>query len=237
MNRPEAAMILAAGFGTRMGDLTRSCPKPLLEVSGKALIDHALDLLVDAQIPRAVINIHYLGHMLGAHLEDRTDPALTFSPEDPILDTGGGVVNALPALGRAPFCTLNSDAIFSGPNPIEGLAEAWSPADMDALLLLVPTTNARAYTRNGDFLLDPETGTPSRRGTLDSAPFVYAGAQIITPDAFNDCPDGPFSMNIVWDRLLATGRLKAAVYPGLWVDVGTPDGLLEAERVLNGHRP
>ena len=226
-------MILAAGFGTRMGELTRNRPKPLLPVAGRALIDHALDTAAEAGIRRAVINLHYRGEQVRAHLAGRRVPEVAFSEELPeILDTGGGVAQALPLLRRRPFAVLNSDAVFAGPNPLRTLAAAWAPGRMDALMLLVPVARARAYTRAGDFFLPPNGAIPVRRGESAAAPFVFTGAQILSPAALRDAPAGPFSLNLVWDRLLAEGRLAAVAYPGDWVDVGTPEGLAEADRLL-----
>jgi MurNAc alpha-1-phosphate uridylyltransferase len=232
-------MVLAAGFGTRMGTLTRTRPKPLLTVGGRALIDHALDAAATAGVRRAVVNLHYRGAQIRAHLAGRQAPRIAFSEEAPdILDTGGGVVQALPLLGPGDFFALNSDAVFAGRNPLAVLAGAWAPARMDALLLLVPAARARAYTRAGDFFLDAdgdadaEGGAPRRRGDAPSAPLVFSGAQILAPHAMAGAPPGPFSLNLVWDRLIARRRLAAVTYPGCWVDVGTPEGLAEAERAL-----
>lgn len=229
-------MVLAAGFGTRMGALTRARPKPLLQAGGAALLDHALMHCAEAGVTRAVVNLHYLGVQIRAHLDGRRDPEILFSEEQPeILDTGGGVVQALPLLGDAPFYTLNSDNVFAGGIPLADLAAAWEPARMDALMLLVPIERARAYSRPGDFFLEPGTDRPRRRGEADRAPFVYTGAQIIRPEVFRDAPAGAFSTNVIWNRLLAEGRLAATVYDGSWVDVGTPEGLAEADRVLREH--
>lgn len=230
---PRTAMILAAGLGTRMRPLTDRLPKPLLEVAGRTLIDRALDLAEGAGVACAVVNLHYLGHMIGAHLEGRDRPEILFSPEEPaILETGGGIRHALPMLGPDPFFTLNSDAVFAGPNPLTLLARAWDPAAADALMLLVPRARARAYARPGDFFISGQGAAPVRRGAEATAPLVFTGAQIIAPGAFADMPEGPFSLNLVWDRLLASGRLRAITYPGLWVDVGTPAGLAAAEAAL-----
>ena len=230
---PTTAMILAAGFGTRMGALTRARPKPLLRVAGRALIDHALDTAAAAGAARAVVNLHYLGDQIRAHLAGRTAPAVAFSDETPeILDTGGGVVQALPLLGPGAFFALNSDAVFAGRNPLGVLAGAWQPARMDALLLLVPIGRARAYTRAGDFFLDTDSGAPRRRGSAAQAPLVFSGAQILSPRALDDAPGGAFSLNLVWDRLIGAGRLAAVTYPDEWIDVGTPEGLAVAERTL-----
>lgn len=229
---PDTAMILAAGFGTRMGALTRLRPKPLLPVAGRALIDHALDMAAAGGIRRATINLHYRGPQIRAHLAGRQIPALSFSKEPEILDTGGGIARALPLLGNAPFAVLNSDAVFAGPNPLDALAAAWAPERMDALMLLVPTAHAHAYGRAGDFFLPGEGCAPVRRGKAASAPLVFTGAQILSPDALADAPEGAFSLNLVWDRLLDTGRLAAITWPGNWVDCGTPEGLAAAERLL-----
>ena len=228
MTALKTAMIMAAGFGTRMGALTAATPKPLLPVAGKPLIDHALDYCAAAGVTRHVVNLHYLGDQLRDHLDARSD--IAFSEEAEILDTGGGVTQALPLLGRDPFYTLNSDAIFTGPPPLQTLADAWAGEDMDALLLFVRREAAIGYTRAGDFSL--AGGRPVRRGEADSAPYIYAGAQIIRPEAFADAPSGAFSTNFIWDRLAEAGRLSAVVYDGGWVDVGTPEGLKLADEAL-----
>ena len=229
----DTAMILAAGFGTRMGALTQDLPKPLLQVGGRPLIDHSLDIAAAVGVRRAVINLHYRGDLIRAHLTGRTAPSVAFSEEKPyILDTGGGLIHALPLLGRNPFAVLNSDAVFPGVNPLRVLAAEWDAERMDALMLLVPAARARAYTREGDFFLPAEGAAPARRGHALRAPFVFTGAQIIAPIALDGAPTGAFSLNLVWDSLLAAGRLRAVTYPGEWVDVGTPEGLQEAERTL-----
>lgn len=234
---PDTAMVLAAGLGTRMGPLTAHCPKPLLRLGGRAMIDLVLDRCAEAGVTRAVVNLHYLGDMMRTHLAARAAPTVRFSEEAPeILDTGGGVAQALPMLGAAPFYVVNSDSVWLGQNPLAALAGAWDPSAMDALLLLVPRARARAYVRPGDFFLAAEGGVPRRRGAAETAPLVYSGAQIVAPRALAGAPEGAFSMNLVWDRLIAAGRLAAVTYPGGWVDVGTPAGLVEAEAGLREAR-
>lgn len=228
MSGPDTAMIMSAGFGTRMGALTAETPKPLLPVAGRPLIDHALGYCAEAGVTRHVVNLHYLGDRIRAHLEGRDD--IAFSDEAEILDTGGGVTKALPLLGAAPFYTLNSDGIFVGPPALTTLADAWRADEMDALLLMVRREAAIGYTRAGDFRLEGDR--PVRRGQAAAAPYVYTGAQIIKPEAFADAPDGAFSTNVIWDRLLAKSRLSAVVYPGGWVDVGTPEGLKLADEAI-----
>ena len=229
----NTAMIMAAGFGTRMGVLTQDVPKPMLALQGRPMIEHTLDHVRGAGIATAVINLHYRSDRIREYLDGCASPEIRFSEEQPeILDTGGGIVQALPMLGDAPFCVLNSDAVFLGPNPIGILMQHWDDASTDALLLKVPKQRAIAYTREGDFFLDEATGKPTRRGDAESAPYVYAGVQIIRPEAFRNAPEGAFSTNLIWNDLLAKHRLRAAVYPGRWVDVGTPGGLEAAETEL-----
>ncbi len=224
-------MVLAAGFGTRMRPLTETRPKPLIEVAGRALIDRALDHVAAAGVGRAVVNLHYRGCMIREHLAGRRRPAIAFSEEAPaILDTGGGIVAALPLLGAGPFLAVNADAVWAGPEPLALLAEAGLPEGALARLLVVPRAQARGHAGAGDFAPDG-TGL-RRRGAAAEAPLVYTGAQLIAPAAFEGAPAGSFSVNRVWDRLIAERRLAALVYPGTWVDVGTPAGIAEAEAAL-----
>ena len=230
MAPPHTAMVLAAGFGTRMGELTANTPKPLLPVRGRPLIDHVLERCVEGGAARAVVNLHYLGDQIRDHLADRQKPRIEFSEETEILETGGGLAKAAPLLGDDPVYTINSDAIWTGAMPLPQLAEAWDADRMDALLLLVRRENALGYTRAGDFFAD--NGVLRRRGDAPVAPFVYSGAQIFSPGALDGAPSGAFSLNIIWDQMLAKGRLFGVVYEGGWVDVGTPAGLTLANEAL-----
>jgi len=237
MSAPTTAMVLAAGFGTRMGDLTKDTPKPMLHMAGRPLIDHGVDIAENAGAANVVVNLHYLGDQIRKHLASRTSPRVAFSEEQPeILDTGGGLKHALPLLGNDPVYVVNSDAVFAGPNPLVQLADAWDAEVMDVLLHMVPVKQAHAYTRAGDFFLDTDGEAPRRRGEADRAPLIYTGAQIVAPHVFANTPTGPFSMNLIWDRLLECGRLAAVSYAGEWIDVGTPEGLIMAEHVLSENR-
>lgn len=222
---PDALMLFAAGFGTRMGALTVDRPKPLLPVAGKPLIDHALDLVDAAGIETTVVNAHYKSAMIRDHLAAR---AVTVTEEPEILETGGGLRAALPLLGDRPVFTLNSDAIWQGPNPLDLLRETWDPTIMDALLLIVPRKNAIGFQRDGDF-------TMTANGQLARGPGdVYSGAQIVKTVGLSQIPERVFSLNRLWDQMLASGRLYGVIYPGLWCDVGTPQGLALAEEMI-GH--
>jgi len=227
--KPDAVMIFAAGLGTRMGELTRDRPKPLLEVGGRALIDHALALVRAAGVRRIVVNTHAHPEQMRAHLE-RVAPEVLISHEPELLETGGGLKRALRLLGHGPVFTLNADMVWSGPNPLEALAAAWLPGD-GALLTVLPRGVAVGHGGPGDFFLEPD-GRLRRRGAAATADLVYTGAQIIDAAVLDGFADGVFSLNAVWDRLIAEGRLRGNVHPGGWVDVGRPDGIALAEAEL-----
>ena len=223
---PDAVMLFAAGFGTRMGALTAERPKPLIEVAGRPLVDHALEIAEGIAPRRIVANLHYLPDALEAHLAPR---GVALSRETPdILETGGGLRAALPLLGPGPVFTMNTDAVWDGPNPLALLRKAWDPARMDALLLCLPRDRALGHAGRGDFVIGPD-GRAARGPGL-----VYAGAQIIEPSGLHDIPMRAFSLNLLWDRMLAAGRLHAIAYPGRWCDVGRPEGIALAEAMLEG---
>ena len=231
---PRRAMLLAAGLGRRMRPLTATAPKPLIEVHGKALIDHALDRLAEAGVETAVVNVHYLADLLEAHLARRSRPAIIVSDErDALLDTGGGMRKALGHFGGAPFFLMNTDGIWlEGARPnLARLAEAWDAARMDALLLLAPTATSVGYDGVGDFVMSPE-GRLSRRAEREIAPFVYAGVAILHPRLFADSPDGAFSLNMLFDRAIEQERLWGLRLDGLWMHVGTPAAIKEAEATI-----
>ncbi|MEX0366316.1 MAG: nucleotidyltransferase family protein [Ruegeria sp.] len=221
---PDAIMLFAAGFGTRMGALTRDRPKPLIEVAGRPLIDHALDLARGVEPSRIVANLHYLPDQLAAHLEPQ---GVALSREEPeILETGGGLRAALPLLGPGPVFTLNTDAIWAGPNPLHLLRQAWDPERMDALLMCIPVAQAVGHTGPGDFTADTE-------GRIQRGPgLIYVGAQILRTGELLDFPEKAFSLNLLWDRMQTRNRLFALRYPGRWCDVGHPGGIRLAEDLL-----
>lgn len=221
---PDAVMLFAAGFGTRMGALTADRPKPLIEVAGKTLLDHALDLTEG--VPTRVVNAHYHADQIVAHLKNRD--GVRVSVERPeILDTGGGLRNALPLLGSQPVYTLNTDAIWQGPNPLGLLKAAWRPDLMDALLLCVPLSQAIGRQGGGDFSRDAE-GRLHRGGDL-----VYTGAQILRTDGLSEIAEPVFSLNRLWNAQAERGRLYGLPYPGRWCDVGRPEGIALAEGLLD----
>lgn len=223
-----AAMVLAAGLGTRMRPLTETRPKALLPVAGRALVDHAIARARAAGLSPIVVNIHHFPEQMRAHLAGR---GVILSDEtDRLLDTGGALRRALPWLGDGPFVSLNADAIWLGPDPIAPMIAAWDGARMDGIIQVVAREAARGYKRTGDFFLDGD-GHPSRP-VSGAAPFVYTGAQMLTARAFDGVGVDRFSANLVWDRLMAAGRLHAVEHRGPWVDVGTPAGLAEAEAAL-----
>jgi N-acetyl-alpha-D-muramate 1-phosphate uridylyltransferase len=228
------AMIMAAGLGTRMRPLTLDRPKPLVEVRGKALIDHAVDRLVQTGVKLIVVNVHYHAEMLKAHLSKRRDVEIRFSEEhDVLLGTGGGIVKALPNFEGQPFFVHNSDSIW-----VEGIGHAldrmqtiWNPDDMDALLLLASMVTSLGFEGTGDFLLDAE-GHIARVEEQRVSPFAYPGVQIVHPRIFDNAPSGAFSMNLLWDRAIEKARLYGVRLDGVWMHVGTADAVKEAEDFL-----
>ncbi|TMV85947.1 nucleotidyltransferase family protein [Thioclava sp. BHET1] len=221
---PDALMLFAAGKGTRMGTLTADRPKPLIEVAGRALIDHAIDLTEGVPLSRVVVNLHYLPGQLRAHPFARND--ILFSDEPELLETGGGLRAALPLLGLAPVYTLNSDAIWTGGNPLARLRAAWDPARMDALVMLIPKEQARSHKGRGDFVMDAE-------GRLSRGPGpIYSGAQILKTELLTAIPEPAFSPHLVWDLMIARRRLFGLLHDGEWCDVGHPEGITLAEQML-----
>ena len=221
-HRPDAVMLFAAGFGTRMAPLTDTMPKPMIPVAGRALIDHALALTKG--FTHKVVNLHYKGAMLEHHLEGQS---VRFSWErEQILDTGGGLRHAVPLLGNGPVATLNTDAVWTGPNPLDVLCAAWNPDQMDALLLTIPTNRAVGRIGPGDFTLTNQ-GRLIRKGTQ-----VYTGAQIIKTERLADISQTAFSLNLLWNMFDVDGTLFGVEHPGGWCDVGHPDGIKDAETML-----
>lgn len=217
-------MIFAAGFGTRMKALTADRPKPMIEVAGRPLIDHALDLAMAANCNPVVANLHYKAEVLEQHLTPKGVLTLIESPD--ILETGGGLRNALHKLGDDPVFTMNADAIWAGPNPLPLLAAAWQPDQMDALLMTVPIAQTVGHAGEGDF-------TVSDTGALTRGPgVVYGGVQIIKTDGLSDVKENAFSLNLLWDQMLKKNRLFGLRYPGKWCDVGHPSGIALAEKML-----
>lgn len=232
--KPTTAMVLAAGLGTRMRPLTDHRPKPLVEVAGKALLDHVLDRLADENVARAVVNVHYLADQIERHVAGRTLPAVTISDErGMILGTGGGVLRALPQLGSDPFFHLNADTMWiDGVKPnLARLAEAFDPARMDAALLLAPAAGSIGYDGAGDYAMSAD-GRLQRRGERETVPFVFAGAAILHPRLFAQAPEGEFPLTRLFDRAGAAGRLFGLRLEGVWMHVGTPEAIAEAEKAI-----
>jgi N-acetyl-alpha-D-muramate 1-phosphate uridylyltransferase len=231
---PRHAMVLAAGLGTRMRPLTDNMPKPLVKVGGLALIDHVLDRLAKAGVERAVVNVHHFAEQMQQHLAKRQRPQITISDERGLLlGTGGGVKNALPVLGGVPFFHINSDTIWiDGVRPnLARLVEGFDPSEMDALLLLAPTTGSIGYAGRGDYAMAPD-GALRRRAEREVAPFVYAGAAILSPELFKGAPAGEFSLTTLFDQASQANRLRGLRLEGVWMHVGTPDAIMQAEAAI-----
>jgi MurNAc alpha-1-phosphate uridylyltransferase len=232
---PHTAMIMAAGLGKRMRPLTATKPKPLIEVNGKALLDHALEKLRVAGVGKVVVNVHYLADALEAHLTSRNHglEVVISDERNLLMETGGGLVQAAPLIDSDPFLALNSDNLWiDGPaDTLKLLASQWNEATMDALLLLVPQARALNHKGMGDFHMD-RTGRLRRRERSHVAPFVFTGIQMVSKRLLREAPEGPFSTNILWDRAIEEGRCFGAVHQGLWFDVGTPQSIQMTETAL-----
>jgi N-acetyl-alpha-D-muramate 1-phosphate uridylyltransferase len=233
MTETKTAMVLAAGLGERMRPLTLRMPKPLVPLAGRPLIDHVLDRLGQAGVKTAIVNVHYLPDQLETHVLNRQGkpPKILVSDERGILlDTGGGVKKALPLLGRGPFFIHNADSVWSeGAAPaLPRMLRLWNPTAMDCLLLLAPVATSIGYAAKGDFTMGPD-GRLTRRGEGEIVPFAFAGVSLCDERLFKDAPDGRFSLNLLWDKALAKGRLYGVRLNGRWMHVGTPESLAEAE--------
>lgn len=232
--RPTTAFVLAAGKGTRMRPLTNKIPKPLVPLAGKPLIDHVLDRLKAAGIENAIVNVHHHADKLEAHLKSRKAPKITISDErDALLDTGGGVMRALPRLGPKPFLIHNSDSVWieGMGNNLERLMAQWRDDAMDALLLVAPLATSLGYDGLGDFDMDGN-GVLARRASARLSPFIFTGVSIAHPRMFADAPSGAFSLNLLWDRAIEAGRLYGTRLDGVWMHVGTPEAVAEAEAAI-----
>ncbi|MEH6700202.1 nucleotidyltransferase family protein [Parasphingorhabdus sp.] len=235
MTRVDTAMIMAAGLGKRMRPLTESRPKPLVEVAGKAMIDHCFEKLVEAGIGKAVVNVHYLADMMEAHLAALPYPIeIRVSDErSELLETGGGLVQAEPLIDEDNFFCINSDNLWTdgSTNSLHQLAQTWNEDKMDALLLLVPRSSAHNYQGTGDFHLE-EQNRISRKLPDQQAPLIFSGIQLISKRLLRDAPTGPFSTNIFWERAIGEGRLFGAVHAGKWFEVGSPQAIAPTEAAL-----
>ena len=232
--KPVTAMVLAAGLGLRMRPITNKIPKPLVQVAGRTLVDHVLDKLAEAGVEKAVVNVHYLPDQIIQHLASRPRPRIIISDErNEILGTGGGVVKALPQLGTGPFFHMNADTMWIDGvrSNLARLAETFDPARMDMLMLMAPTASSIGYDGRGDYTMSTD-GSLHKRIEKQIAPFVYAGAAIISPHLFDSAPTGEFGLPKLFDAAEEAGRLFGLRLEGTWMHVGTPDAIGEAERAV-----
>jgi N-acetyl-alpha-D-muramate 1-phosphate uridylyltransferase len=231
--KPDTAVILAAGLGTRMRPLSATTPKPLLPLAGRPIAAHLLDRLRGFGITRVVVNTHHLRDAIAEFAAPHAE--ITLRDEENLLDTGGAIAAMLAdgLLGAEPFLVLNGDTFWlDGPaNTLARLTAGFDPACADCRLLLARAAGASGETGMGDFLW-PREGALRRRGERDVAPYLYAGAQIVSPALFADAPDAPFSFNALWDRALAAERLEAIVHDGIWCSLSTPEDLRHAEAMM-----
>ncbi|MCY6383127.1 nucleotidyltransferase family protein [Hoeflea prorocentri] len=237
---PDTAMILAAGLGKRMRPITDTLPKPLVPVDGRPMIDYLFDSLEEAGVRRIVVNVHYLADQLVGHISARMGDSVIISDERAeLLESGGGVVRALPMLGTEPFYILNADTFWldrpGGRPHLSSLAEAWDPQRMDMLLTVAAMDNVIGYGGKGDFQMDSENRI-ARYDGMSRDPFVNMGAAIVSPSIFDHAPAGPFSLNRCYDEAIARGRLFGLHGDGLWLTIGTPEAIGEAEEAMDEFR-
>ena len=236
MTGPTSAMVLAAGLGTRMRPLTDTRPKALVEVAGRTLIDRVLDRLVEAGVHKAVVNVHHFADQMEAHLAGRTDLEIVIADERAaLLDSGGGIRNALPLLGREPIFVANIDSLWTGgaTPPLERMKAAWDPERMDLLLLLTPRGQGIGFEGPRGFFMDAEGRLTHSADDANPAPLANIGFQILKPEVLDDEPEGAFSILPVWWRLQAQGRLAGVVMDAFWLHVGDPAARDEAEARLS----
>jgi MurNAc alpha-1-phosphate uridylyltransferase len=234
MTKPRIAMVLAAGLGKRMAPITDTMPKPLVKVAGKQLIDWGLDALESAGVQRAIVNTHYFADQLDTHLAKRKTPTILVSDErKELLDSAGGIVKALPQIGSDPFYVVNADTFWiDGARPnLVLLAEGWNDAHMDILLMIATKDQATGYDGRGDFNMSSD-GRLRRLGEGETSPYIYAGAAIIHPRIFAGAPAGKASLNRYFDEAIAADRFYGLTMNGLWLTVGTPGAIGEAEAAI-----
>lgn len=233
---PQSAMVLAAGLGTRMRPIGDTLPKPLIEIGGRTLLDHAIDRLAEVGVERVVVNVHHKAETVTARLAARGEPQIEISHESELLETGGGVARALPLLGEY-FFVVNSDVLWldGTDHALARLAATFDPACMDAVLLLQRTVTAVGYEGSGDYFLDP-LGVPRRRGEREIAPYIFSGVQLLHRRLFDGIEEQRFSLNLVYDRAERSGRLSGIVHDGEWYHIGTPEGLEATRARLTSHR-
>ncbi|TGQ38628.1 nucleotidyltransferase family protein [Mesorhizobium sp. M00.F.Ca.ET.216.01.1.1] len=232
---PNTAMVLAAGLGKRMRPITDTMPKPLVKIAGKTLLDWSLDSLARANVKKAVVNVHYFPEQIVAHVVARRAPQVVISDESEILlESAGGIVKALPELGKEPFYVINADTFWidNGASSLDRLALAWDASTMDILLMLADLQSATGHSGGTDFLVGLDGAL--RRSKGDPEGLIYAGAAIIHPRVFKDAPTGPHSLNAYFDTAIAAGRLFGMKMHGRWITVGTPDAIPLAEAAAAG---
>ena len=232
----KRAMILCAGLGTRMKPLTLTTPKPLIKVAGKPLVEYGVANLEKAGIENIIVNVHYLAEQVVSWAQNHQGAQIVISDEkQQLLETGGGVCHAKNLLGSGPVFVLNSDSFWlDRPNQssLNEMVKLFDQYDCDFLLMLAPHEKAIGFNGAGDFFCEPN-GTIARRGNADTAPYIYAGCYLMNPKVLENCPEGKFSMNVLWDRSLKKNRVRGYVHDGLWLHVGTPEAIKLAQDAIS----
>ena len=218
-----------------MQPLTDHVPKALVSVNGKALIDHVLDRLAEAGVETAVVNVHHFADQMKLHLASRSHPKVVIVDERAaLLDSGGGIKNALPLLGVDPFFVANIDSLWDGGTlePLEQMKAAWDPARMDLLVLLVPKGQGIGFEGPRGFFMDADGRIKHSADDANPAPLANIGFQIMKPELLADEPQGAFSILPIWWRLQTQGRIFGVVMDAFWMHVGDPAAREAAEAHL-----
>ena len=232
---PDHVMVFAAGLGTRMRPVTNTMPKPMIPIAGRPMLDHMLDRFAAAGVANAIVNVHYLGEQIIDHVTSRTQPKITISDERAkLLDQGGGIKKVLPQLGDAAFFICNTDALWveKEHDNIKRLAAAWNPDTMDILMLVADRVTSIGVDWPGDFTLGDD-GRLTKRAEGTTAPLVYTGVAILKPELFADETDEVFRLAPTFWAAAAKGRLHGLRLEGLWLHVGTPEAIGEAEEAFS----
>ncbi|MCB9990284.1 MAG: nucleotidyltransferase family protein [Rhodospirillales bacterium] len=235
---PNQAIILAAGKGTRLKPYTDTCPKPLVEIAGKPIIDHALDNLAAAGIQKTAVNLHYMGDMLETHLSQRARPQMLFSREQTLLDTGGGLKKAMRLLDDGPFFAVSGDSFWTDtpgqPGALERMAAAWDGDKMDLLLLLQPLSAMSLTPGLGDYDIAPDGR--GLRSAAKTGTHMWTSIRLCSPALFDNTPDTPFSFLDLMDRAEKQGRLYTLGHKGAWHHITTADDVGRLNDTLDGRK-
>lgn len=225
----DTAFLVCAGLGTRMKPLTDTCPKCLVPLNGRPVLDYVFDYLRKTDVKNVTVNTHHLPQEMRDYLATITDFTITESHEPVLLETGGGLVKALQTLGQKPFFMINGDAFWvdNATNTLQHLAQQFDAAKMDILLCLTPVSRMKLTQGVGDYDILPDGQI--RRNLNKQGTHMFTGLRVMRPEIMNGFPEEKFSFLKNMDAAEAAGRLYGYVMGGDWHHISTPDDLLRVE--------